>query len=1129
MSCVIDAIVGKILDPIFDYLFSSIGRQIGYVAKYKENIKNLEEELKHLKDVRDTVQAAVDIAKANGMTIKKVAEEWLEEVEHSLTTMEEEFKDKTNIKCLDVRSRYRLGKKGKKMAMDAIKLKQNRNEFGDEVAHRTLLKDIWYTSSTSYEQFSTRASIFEEIMKALRDDKNSKIGIYGMAGVGKTTMVEEVGKQAEKGPFDEVAMAVFSQNPDLKKIQGKLADCLNLTLDRESEEGRAGQLYNRLKNGKKILVILDDVWDDKNTLKKIGIPADTDDNSMGCKILLTSRSLEVCKKMGFEKNFPIGLLSEAEAWHLFKRTVGDFIEADALHPIAQQVCRECDHLPLAICAVGGALSGSDHMPTWNDALEQLKHCRGYKIDGVEQKVYSCIEWSYKYLKLADVRSCFLHCSLFPEDTEIPIDWLVTLGVGTKFLESTDRASMKRARDRTLVIVGILKKSNLLLEGEKDNMVKMHDVVRDVVISITSKDQNAFLVKHGINVWPDKDDYKYCKAISLIASYNVRRLPDQLDCQGLCTLLLASSGDSPLELPNSFFEGMEKLEVLILENMKLEPSSLSNLISLRMLWLRGCDLVNLSFLREMKNLEILMIYHSKEVVMEIEQLTCLRSLFLGNFVKGTRLPSGSLSSLSDLEELYIPNIYNGWEVEGNASIVEINRLTSLTALHIYIPTDVFLQLPKDLPSFSLLTKYKIWIGSDHHYFFSMLDKRTETKVLGLDGIPLMDGLDVLIANAEVLFLAHLEGSKKVLHNRDREWFSDLKYLRVWGCEDMEHLLGKPKWSSKTHGPSPLGSFGKLRVLKVDFSTSIKYLFSASTARCLPKLQKLKVRGCEALEEIIGGDEEVTDKVIFDQLKILKLVDLPNLRSIYVNTKKTSTTESSTPSTVTQPLFNEKVMFPVLEVLTIIGLHSIKAIWDKQLLPVPKVGDSVQHLQELNAFDCEALEEIIGGDEEVTDNVTFHQLKKLDLRRLPNLKSIHANTKKTSTTESSTPSTIKQPLFNEKVMFPVLEVLRIVGLDNIKAIWDKQLIPVLKGGDSFKHLQKLEASTCMEMEEILAFEVGQGEEEAEANDEIPVFPHLKVINLWSLYNLKSSKEETKESRLQALVNHKVRFPSLEYLII
>ncbi|XP_059653752.1 probable disease resistance protein At1g15890 [Cornus florida] len=602
--------------------------------------------------------------------------------------------------------------------------------------------------------------------------------------------------------------------------------------------------------------------------------------------------------------------------------------------------------------------------------------------------------------------------------------LVSLGVGTKFLESTDRTSIKKARDRTLVIVVILKKSNLLLEGEEENVIKMHDVIRNIAILIVSKDRNAFLVKDDVNVWPDKDDYECCKAISLRDSCKVCRLPDQLECPELRTLVLGSSDDSLLKLPNSFFEGMKKLEVLVLKGMKLVPSSLSRLVGLWMLCLSDCELVNLSFIKELKNVEILVlghIYEFKEIVFEIGQLTCLRLLNLKEFNKNIGFSSGFLSLLSDLEELCIPKAYDGWEVEGNASIVEINCLTSLTALRIYVPNDVFLLLPTELPSFQLLTKYKIWIGS-HYKSFSEVDQHIETKVLGLGSIPLMDGLDVLIANAEVLRLYYMEGLKKVLQDRDGEWFLDLKHLYVSRCKDMEHLLGKPKWSSKTHGPSPLGSFGNLRVLEVFCCSSMKYLFSASTASCLPKLHLLQVIQCEALEEIIGGDEEFTDKVTFHQLEKMRLLSLPNLRSIYANTKK-----------------------------------------------------------------------------------------------------------KTSTRECSMPSTVKQPLFNEKTMFPVLEELVINGLGSIKVIWDKQLLQVLKGGNSFQHLQQLQIVDCKEMKEILAFEVGQGEEEAEANDEIPVFPHLKTIGLRDLPNLKSSEEETQESRLQALINHKVRFPSLEKLMI
>ncbi|KAA8529933.1 hypothetical protein F0562_034463 [Nyssa sinensis] len=115
------------------------------------------------------------------------------------------------------------------------------------------------------ERFESRALVFQDIVKALRDDEIYMVGIYGAGGVGKTRMAEEIGKQAAQDKlFDEVAMASVSQDLDVRKIQGLLADCLNLKLDLETEIGRAGQLCNRLKNGRQIIVIIDDVWNQIN-------------------------------------------------------------------------------------------------------------------------------------------------------------------------------------------------------------------------------------------------------------------------------------------------------------------------------------------------------------------------------------------------------------------------------------------------------------------------------------------------------------------------------------------------------------------------------------------------------------------------------------------------------------------------------------------------------------------------------------------------------------------------------------------------------------------------------------------------------------------------------------------------
>ena len=60
----------------------------------------------------------------------------------------------------------------------------------------------------------------------------------------------------------------------------------------ESEQRKARRLYERLKNEENFLLILDDVWM-RIDLDTLGVPRP--EVHKGCKIILTSRLMEVCE------------------------------------------------------------------------------------------------------------------------------------------------------------------------------------------------------------------------------------------------------------------------------------------------------------------------------------------------------------------------------------------------------------------------------------------------------------------------------------------------------------------------------------------------------------------------------------------------------------------------------------------------------------------------------------------------------------------------------------------------------------------------------------------------------------------------------------------------------------------
>ncbi|XP_059656474.1 probable disease resistance protein At1g12290 isoform X1 [Cornus florida] len=1121
---VINTVVGKMVEVLTERFLASMGRRIGYVVHYKKNIEDLYAQVQNLRGVKERIEGKVETAKKNGEVIEKDVLNWLSEVNKKEEDLNRLLANNENIKsCFDVGSRYRLGKEGKKLLSDVLGLIEQASKF-DTVGRPAPLGDIWYTGGTTkFEQFESRESVRKQIIQALKNDMIYKIGIHGMGGSGKTRMAEEIAKHAKTEKlFDEVAKAVFSQNPDLKRIQEELADCLELSFKKNTEVGRKGELCNRLKNGKKILVIIDDIWNDKINLEEIGIPSS--DNHI--KVLLTSREEDVFSRMGVQENIPIGLLQEREAWYLFRKTVGDFIEpSHEVYSVAEEVCRECGCLPLAILVVGAALREQKQKHTWDDARVQLRNCRGENIKGVTKELYSRIKWSYEFLEHTDARSCFLHCSLFPEDAEIPIDDLVIYGVGTRFLMDSSHP-MKTARDRTSVLVDNLKKSHLLLEGKSNDFVKMHDIIRDVAISIASKEK-GFLAKTDVREWPEKNEYESCRVISL-RSKQICELHCELQCAELRTLVLECNTYPKPQVPDNFFKGMKKLEVLDLCSVRLSSSPL-NLINLRMLRLYNCELQNLDFLKELRNLLILSIVDSdlKEVAVEVGQLTNLRWLDLSRCENIKIIPSGVIESLSKIEELYIPHNFGEWGVEGNARIDELNSLTCLTTLQIHIGDGML--LPNEL-CFKSLNRFKISVGRTKRFGYD--EKDLGARMLKLDDISMRKEFNILIENAEALFLQNVEGLKNVLQCGDGKGFLDLKYLRIEDSSDMEHLLGSPKWNFQSHG-----AFNRLSVLDIR-RCRMKFLFHVSTARALLQLQELQIRECEIMEEIIlDDDEEVMNNVTFHQLKKMELYGLPNLVSICcTNRKKTSSTDCNT-SDLAQAFFNEKVSFPALEALEVGGLKNITAIWNNQLFLGSEAAEesSFHQLRNIKILECEQLVNVIiacqtrEGEEEITSDeiIVFPHLKNMELECLSKLKSFYGSKKAAVENDN-----ISEALFNYTVSFPALEVLKVRGLKNITAIWNNLLFLDSKAEEesSFHQLRNIKILECEKLVNVvIAGQKGEGGGEI-TSDEIIVFPHLKIMQLGGLSKLKSfyeSKKATVENDIipQALFNYTVKFPCLE----
>ncbi|XP_030939810.1 probable disease resistance protein At5g66910 [Quercus lobata] len=208
-------------------------------------------------------------------------------------------------------------------------------------------------------------------MEALCDNNRYSIGVCGVGGAGKTTLVKEVHKKAkESNLFKDIVMTTVSFTPDIRRIQGEIADQLKLKLDEESSSAKANQICLRIKSVEKILLILDDVWKDVE-LEVIGIPFH--DDHKGCKILLTTRNDHVCNLMDCGRKIPWNFLSDKESLALIKKISCIIDDYPPLNDVVMKVVKECkEDYDISIEELARYMMGIDEFGTIT-CLEEMRN------------------------------------------------------------------------------------------------------------------------------------------------------------------------------------------------------------------------------------------------------------------------------------------------------------------------------------------------------------------------------------------------------------------------------------------------------------------------------------------------------------------------------------------------------------------------------------------------------------------------------------------------------------------------------------------------------------------------------------------------------------------------------------
>ncbi|PPR92227.1 hypothetical protein GOBAR_AA28449 [Gossypium barbadense] len=513
--------------------------------------------------------------------------------------------------------------------------------------------------------------MLDKVWEFLEEEKVGIIALYGMGGVGKTTLLKTINNAflSSDHNFDVVIWVLVSKEFVVSKIQQSIVARLGLPwADSEAHELLTSKIYNVLKK-KRFLLLLDDVWEGID-LGDIGIPLPDDENK--CKLIFTTRSMDVCSDMDAHRKLKVELLNDEKSWQLFCEKVGrmDVLESPPIRTYAKTIVRKCGGLPLALITVGRAMANKETEEEWKYAIELLNKSPS-ELRGMED-VFILLKFSYDNLENETAKMCFLYCSLFPQSYSIEKEQLVEYWIAEGFLNSSYDSN---AYNKGYAAIGSLKVAFFLETGEEETQVKMNDVIRSFALWIASGcgvNKGNFFVEAslGLTEAPGVKNWEGAQRVSLLDNA-ITRLEEVPMCPNLLTLLLQWN-NCLNRIPDDFCQSMSALRLLDLSftSIRRIPVSIGQLLELCHLNLTATKITTLP--KELGSLA------------KLVHLNLLRTYSLRT------IPPEAITGLSKLVVLNLYYSYERWKIQNSNCEDEVGfevleTLTQLRFLGLTIST------------------------------------------------------------------------------------------------------------------------------------------------------------------------------------------------------------------------------------------------------------------------------------------------------------------------------------------------------------------------------------------------------------------------------------------------------------
>ncbi|KAH0642843.1 hypothetical protein KY289_033817 [Solanum tuberosum] len=429
----------SLLQILLENLTSFIQGEVGLILGFKDEFETLQSTF-------TTIQAVLEDAQEKQLKDKPI-ENWLQKLNVAAYEADDILDEcKTEAARLNHTKygtyhpktpafRYKIGKKMKNIMkkLDAIAADRIKFQLETRPIERQATRPQTGSVLTEKQVYG-RGKEEDEIVKILINNAQelSVLPILGLGGLGKTTLAQMVFNDPRVTEhFHPKIWICVSDDFDEKRLIKAVVESIEGKSLNDMDLDPLQKKLQKLLNRERYLLVLDDVWnedqqkwDNLRAVLKVG--------ATGASILTTTRLQKVCSIMQTLHPYELSNLSQEDCLSLFNQRAFEHLEEinPNLEAIGKEIVKKCGGVPLAAKTLGGILRFKREEREW-------EHVRDSEIWNLPQDVSSilpALRLSYHHLTL-DLRQCFAYCAVFPKDTKMEKENLISLWMAHSFLSS----------------------------------------------------------------------------------------------------------------------------------------------------------------------------------------------------------------------------------------------------------------------------------------------------------------------------------------------------------------------------------------------------------------------------------------------------------------------------------------------------------------------------------------------------------------------------------------------------------------------------------------------------------------------------------------------------------------------